>query len=65
MVTSEIKAIDDEPEEELLLVNAIKNAAPEKKAQRDFDKQMDEMFSDRPKSAIKRFKVKDGMRSTF
>jgi hypothetical protein len=32
MVTSEIKAIDDEPEEELLLVNAIKNAAPEKKA---------------------------------
>lgn len=32
MVMGEIKAIEEEPEEEMLLVNAIKNADAEKKA---------------------------------
>ena len=32
MVTGDIKAIEDEANEEMLLVNAIKNATAEKKA---------------------------------
>ena len=37
VVTGELKAIEDEPVEEMLLVNAIKNADAEKKAKRDFE----------------------------
>lgn len=37
LVGYDIKAIDEEPKEEELLINAIKNAPAEKKAQRDFE----------------------------
>jgi len=47
MVTGDIKAIEEEPVEEMLLVNAIKNADAEKKAKRDFEQQMND-FADRP-----------------
>lgn len=63
-VAPDMDAIDNEPTEDKLVVNAVKYADQDKKAMRDFEEAV-QTFAGRPPSGIRRFKVKEEFRGTF